>query len=86
MKWYERHYTIEDVEVALTGIFVESQIIISATIGGETLKQLYRKHVNMWAYQEVLAEDILHKYQGMIRKSEKQLPILVEKFKISKRI
>lgn len=86
MKWYEGRYTVDDVEVILSGIFVESQIIISAMIGGETLKQLYRKHVNMWAYQEILAEDVLNKYQGMIKKCEKQLPILVEKFKTSKRI
>lgn len=88
MNWYENHYHIEDAIVTLTGSFEESKIIISTNIklgSSNEFSILYEKPVNMWVDQEILAEDILSRYQGMIKKCEKKLSTLVQRAKLALR-
>ena len=94
MQWYEKQYDIDGTQVTLEGTFESAVLKIVAVIelddtdaaNGWSYKEMYSKPVNMWAYQEILAEDILAKYMGMIRKCEKNLPMLVEREKLNKRI
>lgn len=94
MKWYEKTYNINGTEVLLEGSFEESTIRIVASFwvdpddvaGGMAWKCLFEKPVNMWAHQEILAEDVLAKYIGKIKKCENNLPSLVEREKLNKRI
>jgi len=94
MQWHEKNYDINGTSVTLEGTFEDSMIRIVAIVeidntdptDGWSYNEMYSKPVNMWAHQEVLAEDILAKYMGMIRKCEKNLPMLVERVKLNKRI
>lgn len=93
MKWYEKQYEIDGSKVCLLGTFVESEVRIDALIKLKDqpnpefkIVKLYGKPVSMWAHQEILAEDILSKFQGMIRKYENKLPALVERYKLDERI
>ena len=92
MKWYEKIHTIDDRHVIMLGHFIESEVTIHAWIqtGLEPtayqIVKLYQNTVNMWAYQEILAEDVLSKYEGMIRKYENKLPSLLEKYEFNERI
>ena len=94
MRWFGKQYNINDVIVTLEGTFEDAMLKITAIIevddtdpaNGFKYKELYSKSVNMWTHQEILAEDILSKYMGMIRKCEKNLPMLVEREKLNKRI
>lgn len=90
MKWYEKHN--QELNAAIVGTFEESEVAISAIIKVSDdpveflVKKLYSKSVTMWAHQEILAEDILNKYMGKIKKAEDNLPMLVEKERLRKRI
>lgn len=93
MKWYEKQYVIDEVLIYIIGSFKDSKIQISALLRVEEepdpefdIVTIYEKSINLWAHQEILAEDVLAKYEGMIRKCEKKLPFLVEKIKLNKRI
>jgi hypothetical protein len=93
MKWYEKQYDIEGTTVCLLGTFIDSEIKISALIKIEPqpdlefkIVEMFVKPVNMWAHQEILAEDVLAKYIGKIKKCENNLPSLVEREKLNRRI
>ncbi len=90
MKWYEKQYNINNALVTLTGTFEDSEIKIDALIqtkdGSSNLQTIYKKPINMWVYQDIIAEDVLAKYQGMIKKCEQKLPILIERIELKKRI
>lgn len=90
MKWFEKQYDINGVVALIVGSYLESKIMIGAWVemedGSYEHSVLYEKPVNMWVHQEILAEDVLAKYQGMIKKCEQKLPILIEKIKLNKSI
>ena len=89
MIWYEKQDNINGHDVYLEGTYKDSTVKIIAHVetNGEWSEHvLYEKTINMWAYQEVLAEDVLNKYRGMISKAEKKLSFLVEKHNIDKSI
>ena len=94
MQWYEKQFDVEGTPVTLEGTFEDSILRIAAIIeidpddvaDGFKYYCLYEKPVNIWAHQEILAEDILSKYEGMVRKCENKLPSLVERYKLNKRI
>ena len=94
MKWYEKNHDVNGTPVTIEGTFTDSTIKIIAIIeidssdpaNGFRYKELYNKPVNMWFHQEVIAEDILAKYQGKIIKLENNLHTLVEREKLDKRI
>jgi hypothetical protein len=90
MKWFEKDYVIDDTIVLLVGSYEEGKVRIGAWIetnnGSYENTVLYEKPVNMWVHQEILAEDVLAKYQGMLQKCEKKLPTLVEKIKLEQSI
>ena len=93
MKWYEKQHDIDGTLTSLMGTFIDSELKISAVIQlkphpDPKLKtvEMYVKPINMWAHQEVLAEDILTKFQGIIKKCENRLPALVEQTKLRQRI
>lgn len=94
MIWFEQQYDINGIEVQLEGTFDDSVVRITAIVGidpddpvdGWKYHCFYEKPVNMWVHQEVLAEDVLAKYQGMVKKCEKKLSALVEKHKINESI
>lgn len=85
MLWYHKTQEVNGREVTLEGTFSDSQLKITAFIPkGNCISEnvLYEKTINMWAYQDVYAEDIRRKYQGMVVKCEKRLSGLVEKIEI----
>ena len=94
MEWFHKDYEINGIQVQLEGTFEKAILRITAFIEVDPDDHLadweehvlYEKAINMWAHQEILAEDILLKYQGMVRKAEKRLSTLVEKHKINKSI
>ena len=92
MKWYEKHHYINGTLVNLIGLFEDSEVSINAIINVNAdplefkVVKMYSKPVNMWVHQEILAEDILSQYQGMIKKCENKLSSLVEREKLDKRI
>lgn len=94
MKWYEKQYDVDGTPVTLEGTFEDATLRIVAVIeldntdpcDGWGYQEIYSKPMNMWVHQEILAEDILTKYMGMIRKCEKNLPAIVEREKLRKRI
>jgi hypothetical protein len=71
--WYDNYIDIDDRSYHVQGTFDESMLRI--TIEGEVF---YQKPINLWRHQEILAEDILQQYQGMVLKYEKKLPQLVK--------
>jgi hypothetical protein len=93
MKWYEKHHDVDGTLVCVLGTFLESEVKICALIRIKPQPEpefkvvtMYSKPVNMWTHQEILAEDILSKYEGMIRKCENNLSTLVEREKLNERI
>jgi len=89
MHWYEQKHDIDGVKVTVHGSFKDSQLKIYAMIDWpdelEHVK-LYHKTLSMWKHQEILAEDVLAKYQGQVKKFEDKLPNLVEQAKLKRRI
>lgn len=79
MIWYDNTIDVDGQEVRVQGIFEDSTIKIIAE--GHIL---YQKHVNFWRYQDILAEDILEQYRGMVLKCERKLPQLIKAGKIIK--
>lgn len=77
MIWYTKGLTVNDVDIIVEGTFIDS--VIKITANGY---KLYEKPVNMWTYQEVYPEDILLKFEGMVRKCERKIPTLVDSGKI----
>ena len=63
--------------VIIEGTFIDSVILITAN-GYE----LYNKLIDMWAYQEIYAQDIFKKFEGTVRKCERKIPTLVDSGKI----
>jgi hypothetical protein len=75
MRWYSKELSIEGFDVVVEGTFTDSVLKITASYDDKTIK-FFEKPVQMWAHQEILAEDIYRKYQGKIQKIEnKQLPL-----------
>tara|TARA_R100001244_G_scaffold25113_2_gene25395 strand:- start:61081 stop:61335 length:255 start_codon:yes stop_codon:yes gene_type:complete len=73
MKWYSGTIEHKGHDVLIEGTFTDS--VVRITANGY---QLYEKAINFWAYQEVNASDIFDKYQGMVRKCEKKVALLVD--------
>lgn len=73
MIWHASIVETENGVVKLVGSFEDSTIIIRAN-GYE----MYKKPVNLWRQQEILAEDILNQYGGKIRQCESKIPVLVK--------
>lgn len=73
MIWYMNTIETESGDVKLVGSFEDSTIIIKANN-----HEMYKKPVNLWRQQEVLAEDILNQYGGKIRQCEDKIPILIK--------
>ena len=81
MQWYHNELTIDGIQVYVDGYFDNSTIRIVSTYDIETEDEIkyyrldtFEKPIQMWAYQDVLAEDILHKYLGKVKKIESKLP------------
>ena len=77
MKWYENEIKIDDRTILLEGVFDGSTVLIKADD-----KILYKKHFTAWQFEDVLAEDILRKFQGKVAKIEDQLDSLVKTGKL----
>jgi hypothetical protein len=90
MIWYEQTHSIDDTSVTIIGDFKDSllRIIADTKLNDKTIirTNLYSKNINMWVFQEVLAEDILAKYIGVIKKQEQKLQTLVDKLKIQSEV
>ncbi len=81
MQWYHNELIIDGIQVDVDGYFEDSTIRIASTYAIETEDEIkyyrldtFEKPVHMWAYQDVLAEDILYKYLGKVKKIESKLP------------
>lgn len=92
MKWYENNIDIDGTEVYIKGIYRENDsmvlILYEFDLNDEERGYFcyWSKPVNLWAYQEILAEDVCNKYMGKIKKLENNLPSLIEREKLNKRI
>lgn len=69
MIWYTNELEIDDKIVSVLGTIKDSVLMI--TVNNEVK---FQKPLNMWAYQEILPEDVLIKYEGKIRKIESKIP------------
>ena len=73
MKWYNGGFDYDGKTIIIEGTFNDS--ILRITANGY---KLYEKPITLWAHQEIYANDILTKYEGMIRKCEGKIPLLVD--------
>ena len=78
MIWYNNRLVVNGKNVIVEGTFIDS--IIKITANGY---KLYEKPINMWAYQEIYAQDIFKKFEGIVRKCEHKISTLVDSGKIS---
>lgn len=69
MKWYDNEIEVDGGVVAVQGVIEDAVLKIKVN---DDVK--FRKELNMWAYQEIIAEDVLAKYEGKIRKIESKIP------------
>lgn len=69
MKWYDNEIEVDGGSVTIQGVIEDSVLKITVN---DAVK--FQKELNMWAYQEILAEDVLAKYEGKIRKIESKIP------------
>lgn len=84
MQWYENTVVANGIPVLVKGIFRESDHMLLITVEYDFDTETHHlcpwsKTVNLWAHQEILAEDIYSKYLGKIKKIEQNLPTLIGK-------
>lgn len=78
---------IDNTKVTVHATFKDAQLNIYAIVDLPDEVQylkLYNKIINMWVHQEILAEDVFAKYEGVLRKCEEKLPRLIEQIKLKK--
>jgi len=77
MKWYGEKINIDDRSFTIIGTLEDS--VVRITVND---KVFFEKPINMWAYQEILAEDVLRRYEGKVRKIEQKIPDWIKSGKI----